>query len=54
MDTIAAADITADTHIWVSGRLVYVENVRRTITGHVSINSGDLLLAADKTVTPAF
>lgn len=53
MNTIAAKDINPETHVWVSGRLVYVVSVQATFTGFVSINSGSLLLAGDKLVTEA-
>lgn len=51
---ITASEIQPNTHVWVGTDLVYVESVQVTMTGRISINSGDRLMAADMLVTKAF
>lgn len=47
---IQASEIAPDSHVWVGERLIYVGSVRSTVTGHVSINGGTVVLAGDKRV----
>lgn len=50
---ITAAEIQADTHVWIGDEFVFVASVRTNSLGFVVLNGGERILAGDRLVMVA-